>query len=200
MTTDADEHYPVVLCYQLWRGVLAATMLTVLALCIAVRDGACADPAHEPGTVRDFTSVHLHPRLDPCTVPPASATLVSAFNAMLDQLQTSFERLARYSADIAHALRTPVTNLMSQTQVALSRERPVAAYREVLPVSLEELDRLRKMIHDMLFLARTGNSRHELGREEAILEAEVLAMFDFFEAWSEEAGVALRFEADAGAP
>lgn len=199
VATDAHEHYLVVLRHHLRWGLLAATMLAVLAVCIAVRWG------HTPirrmsGTVRGITSEHLHLRLDPRTVPAELATLVSAFNAMLDRLQTSFERLAHFSADIAHELRTPVTNLMTQTQVALSRERPVAAYREVLYVGLDELDRMRKMIGNMLFLAQTENPQHELGREETNLEAEVLAVFDFFEAWSEEAGVALRFEADPGRP
>ncbi|MCW5631961.1 MAG: heavy metal sensor histidine kinase [Rubrivivax sp.] len=194
VATDAHARYLALLRRGLWWGVVAATSLAVLAVCIAVRWGH-APIRRMSATVRGITSEHLHTRLDPLTVPVELATLVSAFNAMLDQLQGSFERLAHFSADIAHELRTPVTNLLTQTQVALARDRPAAAYREVLYAGLDELDRLRKMIGDMLFLAQTEDPRRRLQKGEADLEAETRAVFDFFEALSEEAGVALRFEA-----
>lgn len=195
ISTSAHEHYLAHLRPGLRGGAVAATLLTVLASVLAVRWGHA--PLRRIGaTVQGITSEQLHVRLDPTGVPAELAPLVLSFNTMLDQLQASFERLSHFSADIAHELRTPVTNLMTQTQVALSRERPAAQYREVLYTGLDELDRLRKMIGDMLFLARAESPMHRLEREELDLGAEVRESLDFFEAWSEEAGIALRLEAD----
>ncbi|RVT50582.1 heavy metal sensor histidine kinase [Rubrivivax albus] len=197
VSTDAHEHYLARLRQGLWRGALAATALAVLAVCIAVRWGHA--PIRRIGaSMRGVTSDNLDLRLEPQSVPAELTTLVTSFNAMLDQLQASFERLSHFSADIAHELRTPVTNLMTQTQVALSKERSPVAYREVLYTGLDELDRMRKMIGDMLFLAQTENPRRRLQTAEVRLEAEVQAVFDYFEALSEEAGVGLRLDSTQG--
>lgn len=194
VSINAHEHYLAELRQGLRWGVLAATVLAVLAVCLAVRWGHA--PIRRMGSaVRGITSEQLHLRLDPTDVPAELASLVSSFNAMLDRLQASFERLSHFSADIAHELRTPVTNLMTQTQVALAKDRPASAYREVLYTGFDELDRMRRMVGDMLFLAQAENPQRRLQKEEVDLEAEVLGVFDFFEAWSEDAGVALRFEA-----
>jgi len=200
VSTDAHEHYLAQLRQGLWWGALAATALAVLAVCIAVRWGHA--PIRRIGaSMRGVTSDKLDLRLEPASVPTELTPLVTSFNATLDQLQASFERLSHFSADIAHELRTPVTNLMTQTQVALSKERSPAAYQEVLYTGLDELDRMRKMIGNMLFLARTENPRRRLQTVEVRLDAEVQAVFDYFEALSEEAGVCLRLDTlQAGVP
>jgi two-component system heavy metal sensor histidine kinase CusS len=195
--TEVHEHYLTELRRGLSLGALAATLLAVLAVGIAVRWGH-APIRRMSQTVRGITSEQLHVRLDPAAVPGELSALVASFNTMLDRLQASFERLSHFSADIAHELRTPVTNLMTQTQVALAKERPASAYREVLYTGLEELDRLRRMIGDMLFLAQAENPSHKLAREDVDLDAEVGAVFEFYEAWSEDAGVRLRFESEPG--
>lgn len=193
LSTNVHEHYLADLRRALWAGAVAATLLAVVAAVLAVRWGHA--PLRRIGaTVKGITADNLHVRLDPREAPAELSPLVMSFNAMLDQLQASFERLAHFSADIAHELRTPVTNLMTQTQVALAKDRSGAQYREVLYTGLDELDRLRRMIGDMLFLAQAENPTQRLARETLGLEAEVRASFDFFEAWADEGGVALRLE------
>ncbi|MDG4870492.1 histidine kinase dimerization/phospho-acceptor domain-containing protein, partial [Guyparkeria sp. 1SP6A2] len=73
------------------------------------------------------------------------------------RLEQSFRRLNEFSADIAHELRSPVSNLMTETQVALSRSRSAEEYQEALHSNLEEFERLARMIADMLFLAKADN-------------------------------------------
>ncbi|MGH1360276.1 MAG: heavy metal sensor histidine kinase [Burkholderiaceae bacterium] len=80
--------------------------------------------------------------------------LVVNINEMLSRLQESFVSLEQFSADIAHELRTPVNALLTQTQVTLSRDRSNEEYRETLHLSLEELNRLQRMVTNMLFIAR----------------------------------------------
>jgi two-component system, OmpR family, heavy metal sensor histidine kinase CusS len=182
----------------LWGGALFASIVAVLAVAMAVRWG------HAPlrrisATVRGITSEHLHVRLAPTEVPYELCPLVASFNEMLDKLEASFTRLTHFTSDIAHELRTPVTNLTTQTQVALSKSRDPGAYREVLYSSLEELERMGKMIGDMLYLAQAD---HQLSRTEVTevdLGAEARALFDYFEAWAEEAGVELVLEGHAPA-
>ncbi|MEO7938574.1 MAG: histidine kinase dimerization/phospho-acceptor domain-containing protein, partial [Burkholderiaceae bacterium] len=133
----------------LWGGTLLACVVAVVAAGLAVRWGHT--PLRRISTaVRGITSEHLHVRLNPDEVPIELDPLVTSFNQMLDRLQASFARLTHFTADIAHELRTPVTNLTTQAQVALSRSRDPAAYREVLYSSLEEFERMGKMIGDML--------------------------------------------------
>ena len=102
-----------------------------------------------------------------------------------------------FSADIAHELRTSVTNLSTQTQVALTQARDVDAYREVLYSSLEELERLGKMISDMLYLAQADNQLSKPELVDVELAAEASALFDYFEALAEDASIALRLGGQA---
>jgi two-component system heavy metal sensor histidine kinase CusS len=131
-------------------------------------------------------------------VPAEIESMVVAFNAMLARLEDSFRRLNEFSSDIAHELRTPVSNLMTQTQVALAGARDGEAsreqYREILYSSLEEYERMAQMIADMLFLAQADNGLLKPGDAAIDLGHEVTALFDYFDAWAEERGVRLALE------
>ncbi|MFY0104117.1 HAMP domain-containing protein, partial [Acinetobacter baumannii] len=71
----------------------------------------------------------LDTRLDIRSAPKELHDIVESFNAMLDRLHRSFEQLTQFSADLAHDLRTPLNNLMVQTQVALGKQRSVEEYQ-----------------------------------------------------------------------
>ena len=105
-------------------------------------------------TARRITSTNLRERIGAEGYPSELASLAGTFNAMLDRLEESFEQISRFSADIAHDLRTPVNNIRGEAEVALARARTVDEYREVLESSLEETIRLSELIGDLLFLAR----------------------------------------------
>ena len=124
-------------------------------------------------------------------MPPELIDLATAFNDMLARLEGSFRRLSDFSSDLAHELRTPVSNLMTQTQVALSQARSADKYREVLYSNLEEYDRLARMIADMLFLAKADNGLIVPSSEMVDLAAETHGLFDFYGALAEEQGVGL---------
>ena len=78
---------------------------------------------------------------------------------MLARLEEAFQRLSDFSSDLAHELRTPISNLMMQTQVSLSQVRDAQSYREILESNAEEYARLASMISDMLFLAKAEHRR-----------------------------------------
>ena len=125
------------------------------------------------------------------TVPAELHDLAKAFNAMLSRLEDSFRRLSDFSSDLAHEMRTPISNLMTQTEVALSRSRSADEYREVLYSSLEEYGRLARMTSDMLFLAKSGDDTPLPRTETVDLATETAELFDFFGALAEERGAAL---------
>lgn len=141
-----------------------------------------------------ITAQHLDERLAPSRWPQDLALLALAFDGMLERLKDSVARLQQFSADLAHELRTPIQNLMLQTEVTLSRVRTTAEYQEELRHSLEELRRLAYMVDDLLFLARAESPQQEFGRQaldgiEALQKA-----WDFFDAVAEEQGVAVAYQ------
>ncbi|MEO8417384.1 MAG: heavy metal sensor histidine kinase [Methylophilaceae bacterium] len=175
---------------NLWLAIAAGIALTIVLGWVAARRGLA--PVREMADVAKGISVsHLGNRLSPETVPTELVDLAMAFNEMLARLEGSFRRLSDFSSDLAHELRTPISNLMTQTQVALSKERPTDEYREVLYSNLEEYERLARMIADMLFLAKADNGLIIPSSKLVDLPTEVRELFGFYEAFAEEQEVSL---------
>ena len=174
-----------------WWTICVLMCIAILMAWIAVRWG------HMPirranEKIRAITSSKLHMRLDPKEVPIELEATVASFNAMLGRIEDGYAQLANVSADIAHELRTPVTNLITQTEVAVGQARSAEEYREILYSNLEEFGRLNRMINDMLFLAQTENAPDNLRLETLNLTETIQGLFEYFEAWVEDQGVSLQ--------
>ena len=141
--------------------------------------------------VAGMSAERLADRLPASGLPVELRPLATDFNAMLARLDDSFRRLSEFSSDIAHELRTPISNLMTQTQVALSSARDKDEYKEVLYSGLEEYERMAQMVGDMLYLAQADNGLLKPGLEKVNLAGETQDLFDYFEAWAEERAVSL---------
>ena len=175
---------------RLWLAIAASIALTALLGWIAARRGLA--PVRELADMTQGISANrLGDRLPPESVPTELIDLAIAFNDMLARLEGSFRRLSDFSSDLAHELRTPISNLMTQTQVAISKARSADQYREVLYSNLEEYERLARMIADMLFLAKADNGLIVPSSEMVDLATEVRELFGFYEAFAEEQGVSL---------
>ncbi|MBI4290804.1 MAG: heavy metal sensor histidine kinase [Betaproteobacteria bacterium] len=144
-----------------------------------------------------ITANRLDRRLDERHVPEELAQLVFAFNAMLARLEESFRHLDDFSSDLAHELRTPITNLMGTAQVALARARTPDEYARLLESHVEEYNRLSRMISDMLFLARADKRQVALKREEVDLRAEVDKVLEFYEALLADRGLRISLRGTA---
>jgi two-component system heavy metal sensor histidine kinase CusS len=138
------------------------------------------------------TVSELHERIPVESVPIELADLAVTLNEMLDRLELAFQRLLAFSSDIAHELRTPISNLMTETHVALSQARDDDTYRNILVSNAEEFDRLSRMISDMLLLAKADDGLMLPSRECVVLENEVRDLFDFYDALAEERRIELR--------
>ena len=140
---------------------------------------------------RRIDAQQLDVRMPVQGIPVELSELALGLNLMLERLERDFERLSEFSSDLAHELRTPITNLLTQTQVTLTKNRSVEEYRDILSSNAEEFLRLARMVSDMLYLAKTENGLELPHRESIVLEHEVQALFDFYEAVAEEAGIGL---------
>jgi len=142
-------------------------------------------------TARHISSTNLRERILPEGYPSELASLASTFNEMLDRLEESFERISRFSADIAHDLRTPVNNLRGEAEVALARARSAGEYRDVIESFLEEAVRLSDLIGDLLFLARSESPLTHLRREPVDVGELLGGVREYYEASAADGGVSL---------
>lgn len=185
-------HYLEALKQNLFAIATAIGLLLILIVRIAVRQGHL--PLRNVSTaIKNITSENLDARLEPSRVPVELEQLVISFNHMIEKIEDVFTRQANFSADIAHEIRTPITNLVTQTEIALSQNRSQKELEDVLYSSLEEYNRMTRMVSDMLFLAQADNNQLIPDRIMFDLSAEVVKVFDFFEAWAEERNVMLKF-------
>ena len=139
---------------------------------------------------------HLHLRLDSAEQVSELRQLSDVLNQMLARLEDGFGRLSRFSEDLAHEMRTPLNNLMGQTQLALQKPRSTEDYEALLASSQEEYERLARMIDNMLFLARAEQLDAVLHREPIALHDAVAQLGDYFEGMAEERGIVLVNEAN----
>jgi two-component system heavy metal sensor histidine kinase CusS len=142
-------------------------------------------------TARRITSTNLRERIRAEGYPSELASLAETFNKMLVRLDESFEQISRFTADIAHDLRTPINNIRGEVEVALARARTVEEYRDVLESSLEESVRLSELIGDLLFLARAESPLSELHRQSVNVGELLSAVREYFEATASDGGIAL---------
>jgi len=192
------EHFMSSFRFTLWSVVVLAALITGLLGWMAARHGLA--PLHAiKREAAAITADRLHSRLPTDEIPVELVDLADTLNQMLARLEDSFQRLSDFSSDIAHELRTPVSNLLTQTQVMLSRARSIDEYQDVLASNAEELERMAKMIADMLFLAKADNDLVIPHLEDVDLRAEAEGLASFYEAVAEESGVSLTVEGNATA-
>lgn len=134
-------------------------------------------------------------RLSP--LPPELEQFVDSFNSTLERVEVAYSRLESFNADVAHELRSPLTNLIGQTQVALTRGRSAEHYFEVLQSNLEELERLRSIINDMLFLASADQGNKATKLTSTSLADEVATTLEYLDFILEDAQVEVQVSGDA---
>lgn len=197
VAASMDEHIEFLSNFNrtLWSIITGISLFAILAAWIAARQAHA--PLHDlTAKISNISSDQLHIRLDNDNVPVELAELVSSFNTMMIRLEDVFERLSNFSADIAHEFRTPITNIITQTEVSLNKARSVDEYREILYSNLEEYERMAKMVSDMLFLAQTDNGLIQPTFEHLKLINEVKEILDYYEAFAEDRKVTLTLSGD----
>jgi two-component system heavy metal sensor histidine kinase CusS len=198
VATPIDYHLKFLASFRrtLWLMIASAIVVMSVMGWLAVRQGHA--PLREiVDRMRRVSANERASGIPPASVPRELGDLAVSFNEMLRRVDEAFQRLANFNADIAHELRTPITNLMTQTQVALSRARTVDEYREILYSNMEEYERMAQMVGDMLFLAKADNDAGTRESTLVDLVAEVRGLFEYYEGWAEEQGVSLALDGAA---
>ncbi len=139
--------------------------------------------------VRQITAEHLNKRISSKQWPKEMVALSASLDEMLNSLEDSFDRLSKCSADLAHELRTPINNLMGEASVALAKLRTPEEYQDILESSLEEYERLSRLINGLLFLARAENPETQIERVQFDAAEEIKAVLDFHDAVARDQGV-----------
>ena len=115
-------------------------------------------------TARRITAESLSARLPVDDPRDEFGRLAGVFNETLSRLDTAFGQLRRFTADASHELRTPLTGIRSMGEVALQRSLTVHEYREVVASMLEEVDRLTRLVENLLLLTRAEAGRIPMTR------------------------------------
>ncbi|AIN57631.1 ATPase [Pseudomonas soli] len=180
----------------IWLTVGLSALATALLGAWAVRRGL--KPLRQMGKVAaSVTAGSLTTRLPAAEMPEELAELAGTVNAMLQRLDDAFQRLSAFSADIAHELRTPLSNLLTHTQVTLTRPRSLEEYREALHGNLEELQWMAQLVNDMLYLAKADHGLLMPSRQALDLATEVDALLEYYAPLAEDAEVRLLREGQA---
>jgi len=112
-----------------------------------------------------ISSSNLDERIDIKGRKDELSRLAETFNAMIRRLKDSFQRINQFSIDVSHELKTPLTILKGETEVALRKERSNEEYRHLLQSNLEEIDRMAQIIDDLLLLSKADRKDVKLNIE-----------------------------------
>lgn len=183
-------------------GIVVLSLVAIAAVSatgwwIARRGLAPVDRLSEYARRLDARDLTL--RLPADDLPTELDGLVVSLNEALARLQRAYEQLNAFNADVAHELRTPLGNMIGETQVTLSRARSTEALVSTLQSNLEELERLRNIINSMLFLARADRGETARDLVEVSLHEATTKSAEFMEMLMEDAGLELRIVGDARA-
>ena len=184
---------------RLLRGFLQASLfgLPVLLGTVALGSWLIATTGLSP--LRRFRRLaasigtqSLSQRLSASGLPEELRELAEELNAMLERIDSGYRRLQEFSADLAHELRTPVSTLLGRSQVALSQRRSPQELREVLEGNIEELERLARLISDMLFIAQADHGPAAVRTESVRLHDEAARVAEYLTLVAEEKEVSVQ--------
>jgi two-component system heavy metal sensor histidine kinase CusS len=181
-----------------WRvaGAAALAVLLTAALGFAVLRRGLQPLSRMSALAAQITPDKLATRFEQAGMPQELRDAAEAFNAMLDRLDAGYQHLSQFSGDLAHEIRTPVNVLMGQTQVALGRRRTPEEYEQLLESNVEELERLSRIIENILFLAQADHAALKVERTPLALADELKKVADYFEGVADERGMHFELEAD----
>jgi heavy metal sensor kinase len=116
-------------------------------------------------TAREITSQNLNKRIEPPKVKDEISRLIETFNEMISRLDQSFRQVKQFTADASHELKTPLTILKGEVEVALRKERSLKDYEQVLKSNLEEINRMSQIVEDLLLLSKAEMGEIKLNHE-----------------------------------
>jgi two-component system heavy metal sensor histidine kinase CusS len=185
LSTVHHDHYLITLQRLIWAYVLIGIAIGGFLGWWVVKKGL--EPLRPIiAKTSHINASQLSDRIPTHDMPAELRPLTETINQMLQRLEADFVKLSDFSSDLAHELRTPISNMLVQAQVTLAKDRDLIHYQEVLLSTVEELERLSHMVSDMLYLAKTENQL-ELPRQEQIdLRVQAVELSEFYGLMTED--------------
>ncbi len=136
-------------------------------------------PIHQLSTLaRQISAENLSQRITFAHSHDEIGELAETFNEMIARLDASFQQIQQFSSDVAHELKTPLTVLKGEVEVALRKERSPQEYRSILADLFEAADELGKMVEDLLLLARIDARRVPMAFAETAIDELALETYE----------------------
>lgn len=129
-------------------------------------------------SARSITAEDLSHRIEGVNSRDEIGELADTFNEMIARLDESFQHVQQFSGDVAHELKTPLTALKGEVEVALRKDRPPQEYRSILASVLENTDKLSQTVEDLLFLARLDARTISVMTDRASLDEILLEVYE----------------------
>jgi len=173
---QVERNFALLFIAVLFGGVVASALIAIVVTRRGLRPlREMTESLHRIGPDQ------LKQRIGSIGWPRELQPLAIAFDQMLKRLDDSFTRLSQFSADLAHELRTPIANMLGETQVALTRDRTAAEYRETLESTVAECERLSRIVDNLLFVARVDAASEPIARKQFDARAEVEKIAEFYQ-------------------
>jgi len=134
---------------------------------------------------------HLNERLGRVAWPRELQPVAIAFDEMLARLEDSFTHLSQFSADLAHELRTPISNIRGEAEVTLTRPRSSEDYRNVIESITGECERLSGIVENLLFLARAETADRQVEKEIFRARPAIERIASYYRTIAEERGISV---------
>jgi heavy metal sensor kinase len=141
-----------------------------------------------------IASGDLSQRIDVAEAESELGRLAMVLNSTFARLETAFAQQKQFASDAAHELRTPVTVILTQTQIALARERDAASYQETIRACQRAAQRMRRLIQSLLELARFDAGQEPLKRQRFDFSRTISEVVELVEPLAETRGVKIIFE------
>ena len=142
-----------------------------------------------------ITNKNLNERLVPRGTDDEMDDLIRTINDMIARLEDSFKRIAEFTADTSHELKTPLCALRGEAEVLLSKTRPPEEYQEALVHFIERFDQLNRMINDLILLSKSDTGELELKLVPLRLDLLIKEMGYLFQVLAEQKGISLVIDA-----
>ena len=148
---------------------------------------------------REIEASKLDQRLPNPGVDDEIGRLVVTLNRMIARLESSFDTMKRFTADASHELRNPLATMRNTIDVIMERPRTLGEQQAALASLGEDVDRLRRIVEDLLLLAKADNGHLAMDRETVRLDSLVQALAEIHQPMAQEAGVTLEVAAPGSA-
>ena len=173
---QVERNFALLFIAVLFGGVVASALIAIIVTQRGLR------PLREmTESLGRIGPDQLKQRIGSTGWPRELQPLAIAFDQMLERLDDSFTRLSQFSADLAHELRTPIANMLGEAQVALTRDRAAADYRETIESTVAECERLSRIVDNLLFVARADAASEPIARKRFNARAAVEKIAAFYQ-------------------